>query len=78
MEGWGGEAELDAVGVEECGVLLDEGVTRFGQDGDELGLGQGMEGSDDWNATEEFGDEAIGLEVTGEDGVEGIRRWGGV
>lgn len=76
MEGEGCEFELDAVGVEEGRVLLDERVPGLGEDGDELGFGEGVEGCEDGDAAEEFGDEAVGLEVCWEDGVEGGRRGG--
>jgi len=54
---------LDVVGGEEGDELLYEGVAGLGEDGDEVVQSQGREGDEDGDAAEEFGDEAVGLEV---------------
>lgn len=47
MQCGGREAQLDAVGIEQCGVLSDEGVSWFGEDAHELGLREGVQCRDD-------------------------------
>ena len=50
--------------------MLDEGVAGLGEDGDEVREGEGAERDQDRDAAEEFGDQAVGLEIRREDVVE--------
>lgn len=63
MEGAGCEFELDVGGLEERRVLLDQRIPWLGEDGDELREGERVQGREDGNTAEEFGDQAVGLEV---------------
>ncbi len=57
--------------------MLDEGVAGFGQDGDEVREREGTERDQDRDPAEEFGDQAVGLEIGGEDVVEWVEwLWG--
>ncbi len=50
--------------------MFDERVAGFGEDRDEVWKGEGTERDEDWDPAEEFRDEAVGLEIGGEDVVE--------
>lgn len=76
--------EFDAAEGEELDVLLDDGVAGFGEDADEGVLVEGGERGADGDAADEFGDEAVGLEVRWFDEVERVEFadrvvavWGG-
>lgn len=77
MQGGRREAQLDAVRLEQRRVLLDEGVARLREDGDEVRERERVERRDDGDAAQELGDQAVVLEIAGDDGVEGVRGGAG-
>jgi hypothetical protein len=72
-----GELEFGAFHAEELLVLLDEGVLRLGEDGDEdVGI-EGVEGCEEWETADELGDHAELDEVFGLALAEDASAFGG-
>ncbi len=63
--------------MEEFFVLSDEGVFGFGEDGDEDGGVEGVEGSEEWESADEFGDHAELDEVFGLALMQDVSAFGG-
>ena len=60
-----GELEVDAIDFEHFSVLFDEAIFRFGEDSNERIFVEGIEGSDDGEASNEFRDDTELEEVFG-------------
>src|SRR5829696_3574028 len=69
-----GEDELDRVEGEEPLELLDQGVARLGEDGDEVVARELVHGAHDRQAADELGDEAVLDEVLGQAALEDLAR----
>src|SRR5665213_1932798 len=54
-----GEDDLDALVVEQLGVLLEDGVAGLGEDFDERGFVQFVENAEHRKASDELGNEAV-------------------